>query len=267
MKDYDRAIADFSTLIELNPKRADAFDRRALAHLGMRFSDRALKDATEALALEPNNVVFLNNRAAIYIRKGQYDNAIKDLTAALTIEPNNIRAINTRGDLHFSRKDYEKAIIDYTKAIEIDGKDAPSWNNRGLAHYHLRELDKALADYKKAFEINPQFADAHCNYAWILAACPNRNWKQAERLKYAREAEEHALKAVELDKRRTARYLGTLGVVYAAQLKFEKAIQCEEEAAKLRPGYDSAEKHKAEERIALYANRLPYYEEPESADP
>jgi hypothetical protein len=70
-----------------------------------------------------------------------------------------------------------------------------------------------------------------------------------------------------LDKHKTARYLGTLGVAYAAQLQFPKAIKCEEEALKINNGYDSGERARAMERVALYAQKLPYYDEQETVDP
>lgn len=52
--DYDRAIADYSKAIELNPQYADAYYNRAIAYQHKGDNDRAAADANRAIALDPS---------------------------------------------------------------------------------------------------------------------------------------------------------------------------------------------------------------------
>ena len=73
--DYDRAIADYTKAIEIDPKYARARMRRGAAY-GMKGDhDQAIMDSTEALKLDPTDWKAYHNRANANERKGKYDEA------------------------------------------------------------------------------------------------------------------------------------------------------------------------------------------------
>ncbi len=261
--EYEKALNDFATVAELNPKRADVHDLRAQIYLnskrGSGSVDSALIEATKALEQEPKNVTYLNHRAAVYIRKQKYEEAEKDLNDALEIDPKNLEAINTFGALHRQQKRYEEAVADYDKAIKLVPTDALSYNNRGLAYYGKRDRAKALADFKKALELNPNLADAHNNYAWIVAVWPpEKNADVFARKPDLEDAMKHAQEAIKLDGRKTPRYLSTLAAVHGALFHFDTAITYETEALKMKNGYVDEERNQANARIRLYKDLKPY---------
>src|SRR5262249_21929950 len=60
--DYDRAIADYSEAIRLNPQYALAFDNRGNAYWNKADYDRALSDYNEAIRLDPKYASAYYNR-------------------------------------------------------------------------------------------------------------------------------------------------------------------------------------------------------------
>lgn len=85
-KDFDKAIADFTKAIEIDPKDADAYYARGLVrHI-----------------------------------KGDYDKAIADYTKVIEINPKRAKAYKARGFCWEAKGQYDKAKADYAKAKEID---------------------------------------------------------------------------------------------------------------------------------------------------
>jgi tetratricopeptide (TPR) repeat protein len=81
---YDRAIADFTKAIEINPRDANYYnDRGGLEKDG----DRAIADYTKAVEVNPKFAVGYYNRAGCYEKKGDRDRAIADYRRALEIDP------------------------------------------------------------------------------------------------------------------------------------------------------------------------------------
>jgi tetratricopeptide (TPR) repeat protein len=119
--------------------------------------DKAVADYTTAIELEPEtrNAGIWNNRGNAYGWLKQWDKAIGDYTKAIELYPKYAVTWNSRGYAYLQLKQYDKAVADYTTAIELNPKDAAAWNNRGGAFASLRQWDKALTDFSRAIEINP----------------------------------------------------------------------------------------------------------------
>ena len=61
----DRAIADLTKALQLNPDFADAYHHRGRAYFVKGELDRALNDLNRAIQLDPNNHEFLEIRDTI----------------------------------------------------------------------------------------------------------------------------------------------------------------------------------------------------------
>src|ERR1700730_5666254 len=89
--DPDRNIAGCTMVAEdpaESPKtRAIAFVGRGLAWQRKGDRDRAIADFTDAIRLDPNNALAYNNRGLAWNEKGDHDRAIADLTQAIRIDP------------------------------------------------------------------------------------------------------------------------------------------------------------------------------------
>lgn len=58
--------------------------------------DRAVADFTRAIDLEPNNAVYCHNRGYCYRNMGEYAKAVADYSKAIEVNPWNCAAFNNR---------------------------------------------------------------------------------------------------------------------------------------------------------------------------
>jgi len=119
----DRAIADYSMAIKLNPRFADAYNYRGAAYESKGQLNPAIADFTEAIELNPEFANAYNNRGSTYRAKGQYDQAIADYTMAIKLNPKFSQAYRTRGSTYRAKGQYDQAIADYNKVIDLNQKD------------------------------------------------------------------------------------------------------------------------------------------------
>ena len=117
--DSDRAIADFSEAIRINPRSADAFFIRANAYSRAGDFDRAIADYNETIRIDPNHAKSYDGRGFAYYRKGEYDRTIADENEALRLDPKYANAYNNRGIAYGQKGDDDRAFADYDRAILI----------------------------------------------------------------------------------------------------------------------------------------------------
>jgi tetratricopeptide (TPR) repeat protein len=85
--EYDRAIADCSEAIELDPKIPLAYHYRCQALVQKKDYDRGITDCDKAVELDPNFAKRYGNRCGAYFEKGDYDRAIADCDKAVELDP------------------------------------------------------------------------------------------------------------------------------------------------------------------------------------
>jgi len=134
---------------------ADAYFNRGLAYGQLGKYQKALADYTQALSLDPNLVDAYFNRGIVHNRLGESQQAIADYTQALSLDPNLVDAYFNRGIVHNRLGESQQAIADYTEAIRLNPKLADAYNKRGDTYYWLKKYQKALTDYEQAIRLNP----------------------------------------------------------------------------------------------------------------
>jgi lipoprotein NlpI len=156
-RDLDRALADFSEAIRLDPTFALAFNLRGLAYKIKGDFDRAIADDDEGIRLDPTIAAAFNNRGSAYSAKGDVDRAIADYNEAIRLDPKISSAFNSRGFAYFIKGDLERAIADHSEAIRLNPKYAFAFLNRGAAYRAEGDLDRAIADYSEVIRLNPEY--------------------------------------------------------------------------------------------------------------
>jgi tetratricopeptide (TPR) repeat protein len=149
----DKSIADYTKVIEIDPKDTAAYNVRGGAWMEKGGYDQAIADFTMAIEIDRKYFHAYNNRGIAWRCKGDYDKAIADYNKAIEIDPSAATYFN-RGNAWADKGDYGKAIADFTTAIEINSYDAHTYNNRGDILYYQAKFREAIADYKKAIEGN-----------------------------------------------------------------------------------------------------------------
>jgi tetratricopeptide (TPR) repeat protein len=101
--------------------------------------DKAIADYTQALQLDPSYAVAYYNRGIAYDDLEQYDKAIADYDQALQLDSSYTKAYYSRGNAYYALRQYDKAIADYDQALQLDSKYANAQRWRQEAYRLLRE--------------------------------------------------------------------------------------------------------------------------------
>jgi len=159
----DKALADYSKAIEIDPAYSDAYSNRGIIYGTRGQYNKAIADFTKAIEFAPDDSFSIWNRGITYSILQQWDKAITDYTRSIEINPYTYDPYFKRGESYDKLRQWQKAIADYSMAIEINPAHDKAYNNRGLVFANLKQWDKAIADYSKAIGINPGYSEAYNN--------------------------------------------------------------------------------------------------------
>lgn len=155
--DFDRAIADFTQAIRLKPKIPRLFYDRGIVWYLKRDFDRAIADFTQAIRLNPRDADAFDSRAIAWQYKGDLDHAIADYTEAIRLKPKVARLFFGRGNAWSQKQNYQQAVADYTQAIRLEPNNAILFYNRGNAWFDQQNYRRAIANYAEALRLKPKF--------------------------------------------------------------------------------------------------------------
>jgi tetratricopeptide (TPR) repeat protein len=172
--DPDRNIAGCTRIIEDaaegDTMHAVAYVARGLAWQAKGNLDRALADYTDAIRLNPRDALAYNNRGLLWREKGDADRAIADLTDAIRIDPlphsdmlgsGHVNIYANRGLAWETKGDLDRAIADFDQAIRLDPKDADAYDRRSQVFIAKHDADHAIADLDEAIRLDPSRAYDH----------------------------------------------------------------------------------------------------------
>jgi len=83
----EKAVADYTSAIELDPQYAKAYNNRGNARASLGDEERALQDYDTALELDDSLALAYFNRGLIHYRLGEYEDATSDLGMYLELVP------------------------------------------------------------------------------------------------------------------------------------------------------------------------------------
>jgi len=96
--DNDRAIADYTQAIRLNPDNDLAYINRAEAYKSKGDWNRAIADYTEAVRIYPDENIYIL-RAEAYIVRSNFTQARADVNKVLKLNPNSQKAKDLEAEL------------------------------------------------------------------------------------------------------------------------------------------------------------------------
>lgn len=264
-----------------------SLNRRGQVYAEAGKTELADADFEEALNFDPTNWRAMHNRGVSYAEAGKFAEAFDDFNTVIESNPQFAKAYTNRGTLFVQAGDLESAEKDYRTACKLDGTLSSA--RLGLARvYHLSgRLDEALDQfslaaefdtdnpgilcskgdllsdmgqyaealecYALAIEVRPSFGHAYRNGAWLLATCPDEQFRDpANAIMGAKQALE-----TEYGDRHVA--LDTLAAALASAGKFDEAIATLEEAIEIAPSGLRAE---YVARVKLYESGQPFRTQP-----
>ncbi len=199
----NKAIADATKAIALNPKNANAFNIRGLVRSSLGTKDRAesIADFGKAIELDPKFIKPYFNRGATKADMSDYDGAIADFAKVIELDPNNIAALEQRSSAFISKYNGGASIEGIDDLLKLS-KLAP--NNKN--YYKIIEslclnspYPYGYADiFKQYIAINPNSADGYLGLARSQASV-ERYYDLDKKVEYWKTAENAYLKYIELN--------------------------------------------------------------------
>ena len=157
----NKRIEYFTKAIQLNPKLAEAYEKRALHYYYQWKYDKAIQDYTRVIELLPESAEAHRMRGVSHLKKGELERAISDFSRAVEIDPKLASAYGYRAEALRLMGMIEEALVDSTKAIHLKGDQrtiATAYRTRAKAHKELGHVEQSDADFDKSFELDPRYA-------------------------------------------------------------------------------------------------------------
>lgn len=132
--------------------------------------DRALAEFTAAIEINPNLTSAHFGMADIYRMKGDYARAEQRYAKVATLEPKNFDAQYFHGLMLHLLDRLPEAIQAYLRALAVNPGDFKSNLNIATAYYQLDENIQALPYARRAVELSPQDGPARFNLGAIYGA-------------------------------------------------------------------------------------------------
>jgi len=156
-EDFEKAIADLTKVIELDPNDANGFKDRAKAFLGIRRNSQniqnAIKDFSSAIDLEPKDAEAYGIRGEAYAGLGLSEKANADFEKALSLKPADAQVLLNQGKFYFNSNDLDKAVELFSKVIQLV-PSAEAYEKRGIAYLRQKKIDAALQDITQAVALD-----------------------------------------------------------------------------------------------------------------
>jgi tetratricopeptide (TPR) repeat protein len=124
--DHERAIAEFSDVIEVLPEFGVAYAARGDSYVALNDYEHALADYESALSIYPDFVSVLYARGRAYLALGETELAVADFDNAVMQMPEYALPYFGLGDVAFEQGDYGDALESYQTYLALvdDAPDA-----------------------------------------------------------------------------------------------------------------------------------------------
>lgn len=228
IKEYQKAIEDFDSALELNSRSAWAYCFRGLSHRNLKEYQQAISDFDRALALEPKLGSFYNDWGLAYFSLKKYQKAIEDFDHQAKLDPNYVWVYVHRGVAYRNLQEYQQAIEDFDYALRLNPHYAQAYAERGITYRYLQKYEQAINDLSLALTQNAEDASAYASRGETYRL-----------LKEYQRAIEDFDQAVILDANYVWAYVRR-GQAYTALNEYEHAFEDFDRAIALDPFYDLA---------------------------
>ena len=254
-EEWDRAIADFTMALQLEPQSTLALSERGETYNMKDEPERGLRDFDEIIRLKPKDANAYMLRAFTLQQMKKWDAALAAATTAIQLDPGFALAYFVRGQVYLGKKEYTKALGDFNESDRLDPDHPGTFRGRAEIFSAQGDYTSALKELRALVGRYPRSAAAHNSLAWFLATCPDatcRNGAEAVML---------AETACELSQWKEDAKIDTLAAAYAEAGDFDQAIKYATQALSMMAPAEAKRKER-EERLALFQRKEAYHATP-----
>ena len=274
------AIADYTSMIELDPNDARVYRARAREYKLMRDFGNAAKDLDKAIALTPKDALNFEERASLHYWQQQYSEAIADLTTAISLDPSNRRLLIDRALFYEHIAQHRRALDDCDALIKSDPKSADGYKCRINVYLSMGNPNEAFAAANTAIALDPNEAglyanrgglemsfgrwrEAHDDFEKVASLAPDDPavtdgvaWRLAtstsDEVRDGKAALALALRENEITEYHNDKYLETLAAAYAETGDTTTAVKWEIAALAAADATDPEDREVMRRRLTLF---------------
>ncbi|MBR3510933.1 MAG: tetratricopeptide repeat protein [Alphaproteobacteria bacterium] len=193
--DYQKALNDFNSAIEMDSMNAVAYYDRYLLDTRLENYDAALTDINNALSAQSVKPVDILNMRDLYAKRGQlnlwlknWQGAIADYTNSLARSEGSISAnvYAERAEAYTALGNFEEAVNDYTSAVRIISEQiqaAPTQEEReSQSSNAMGYFEKSAALNLKMDKIEAAKSDLNSAYQIAMALNDEESVKRIQNL-------------------------------------------------------------------------------------
>ncbi|MEK7815647.1 MAG: tetratricopeptide repeat protein [Pseudomonadota bacterium] len=170
LREFDKAIADFTTALKLDDKLDEAWFGRGMA-LGRNGQvDEGILDLGVYIHRHPTSSLAYTKRGVRYLWKGDLASAEKDFTRAIALDRRNAEAHDDLGVIHAQRGEYDQAEQHFLATVRSEPTYQKGYHNLALVYYITSRNDQALDIIDKALKLVPEARDSLLLKGSILEA-------------------------------------------------------------------------------------------------
>ncbi len=194
LKEYDKALHNFQTVIEINPQYGRAYANICAVYFSKNEPEKALPYCEKALQIntaQPNTYIILgdiywskdkslsvemykksvsfsshypagyNRLCKAYMTLQEYDDAYPVCLETIVYNPDDTAFCNYIGNLYLNAGQYTRAIFFYMHALEINPNLPEVHNNLSVLYYYSKDYKSSIRHFNAAValghKIDPEF--------------------------------------------------------------------------------------------------------------
>ncbi len=261
-----KARDEFENRAKTTPNEPEAFLVLARIDRASGKFQEAITNLTKGIELLENSVkssdpkipIAYAERAKAWLEMGDQQKAEEDAAASLKRSAENALAHRVLGEVHFLKKEYPQAADDLALALKSLPKDVKALLLSATVLQQQKKYAEAIEAYEKIFQIERRNVSANNDLAWLLATCPDDEYRNGQR------AFRLAITACKKAKWKNRSTISTLSVAFAESREFDKAIQLLEMLNSIVSGQ---EQKKIQEKLTWFRAGKTYHEVALEKDP
>lgn len=160
LREYDRAIDDFTRAIVLDAASDDAYFGRGMAYGRNGEIDKGINDLGTYIDRNPGSTLAYTKRGVRYLWLGDVARASADLRQAVALDPRNAEAHDDLGVAHAQRGEYDDAVRHFSATVRIDPAYQKAWHNLAMVYYITGKGPQALDAIGQSLQLKPEDRNA-----------------------------------------------------------------------------------------------------------
>jgi Tfp pilus assembly protein PilF len=158
--EYEKAIADYTGAIHIDPSYMLAYQSRGHAYRALGKYKEAIADYRRAIRLNPDYATAHSSLAwtMAYHLDTNYEHALEHALRAVELDPSALNH-DTLGLVYYKLEQYDEALEHYSLALSLKPMLAPSYRGRGDVYVALGDYQAALDDYQRYLALQPEAPD------------------------------------------------------------------------------------------------------------